>query len=196
MNVLVVSGGRLRSHDVLDAFQGLATDAVELSLVTWAAPTQTLLDAVTASVVHGDLAILTDVNDDTGERKEPTARTEAPATIAGGPPTPWNRTPAQIRAGVIRRLKPVADRLPERVRKVVWDGVVTQGQHQRSAQLWRASRRSPDVDQLATDADMIVAVDIEALRTTWWLGRRNRSAELVLGLGSAAALLNDRMAQK
>ena len=191
MKVLLISGARLRSHDLVRAFDPLLGDGFQLSLVTWGPPTQSLLDVLSGAVVHGPRAVLPDPEDEAADLDA----SDGPG--AGAPPTAGVRAPipydrARIRAGIIRRFLGATDRLPPQIGRYVPAARRLHGQRHRIKQLWKASRRHPGVDALAAAADMIVAVDIEALRTTWWLGRRYRKPELVLGVGSATALLLDR----
>ena len=67
MNVLLISGARLRSHDLVRAFDPLLGDGFQLSLVTWGPPTQSLLDVLSGAVVHGPRAVLPDPEDESQE---------------------------------------------------------------------------------------------------------------------------------
>ncbi|MFI7541122.1 glycosyltransferase family 1 protein [Actinoplanes sp. NPDC049599] len=64
----------------------------------------------------------------------------------------------------------------------------------KSRKLWLRARRDPRLHRLARAADVIVALDPNAVHTVWQLARRHRAADAVLGLPAALAAV-DRRAQ-
>ena len=64
----------------------------------------------------------------------------------------------------------------------------------KSRKLWLRARRDPRLHRLARSADVIVALDQNAVHTVWQLARRYRAADAVFGLTAALAAV-DRRAQ-
>ncbi|HEU4349344.1 MAG TPA: glycosyltransferase family 1 protein, partial [Actinoplanes sp.] len=65
---------------------------------------------------------------------------------------------------------------------------------QMSRRLWLRARNDPRVRRLAGSADVIAALDPNAVNTVWELARRHRAADAVVGLAPALAALAKRAA--
>jgi hypothetical protein len=117
----------------------------DVSYISWAAPSQALVEAVGAVIVVGG------------------ASSGPEGTRAPEPP----RSQLERR---LRQARTLARRNPSR--------------------LWAAIRRDEQAQSLAASAEMIVAVDPQAILAVWHLARRYPRPSALLTLGAAEASLS------
>jgi hypothetical protein len=150
VKALVVAGGLVFGGSaVVDGVRSLREAGYDVTYVSWAGPSQALVDAVTSVVVLGPV----------------------PAGGEGQRPGPKPRSQVQRRLGQART---VLARQPSR--------------------LWSSIRRDPDVRAAAAAADLLVAVDLQALKAVWHLARQNPRPDAVLGLPAALVSASGRRA--
>ena len=170
-NVLVVASNSLPASYFREVRQELGggPDLVIDALV-WSPPQEPVDDVVRCFELIGP--------------EEETGPDSAPSTDAWTePPTkPAVTGLAQIRAGVKRR---VLRRVPRRVRAHL---------RRRKAQaasraFWKRVRSTAAAHRLVREADLVLVVDVGAVRTGWHLARRNPDRSVVFGLPAAAVHL-------
>jgi hypothetical protein len=169
--VLLLSGaGQLASQPVLEVVHELAERQVEVHLATWAAPTSSLLAAVSSAVVWGPV----DVVPDTAAADEFTG----PADPADFTAT----TDVEVRPSrVPARLRPYqrqATRVLDRLRRVGHAG-----------RAWRRVRADDRLVTLAGTSDVIVAIETQAVLSAWHLARRFPQPEVIYGLSAARGVI-------
>lgn len=170
-NVLIVASNSLPASYFRKVRQELGggPDLVIDALV-WSPPREQVDDVVRCFELIGP-------EEESGPDSAPStdARTEPPTK----PPITGL---ARIRAGVRRW---VVRRVPRRVRA----GLRRREAQAASRTFWKRVRSTAAAHQLVREADLVLVVDVGALRTGWHLARRYPDRSVVFGLPAAAVHL-------
>lgn len=170
MRVVLVSGGnRLYPDDVVAFAKEVAAEdegSGTVDLVTWAAPTRAVRAGCRQVIVLGPVA----------EASEGGGPTPAPE-----PPT--GLSPARVRAAVGWRARKAKRFLGSKVRR----SYSLLGRDR--AKAWKRVRRDPAAMDLLRDAELVVALDAQAIRVGWEIARKQPETLSVWGLAAGRVTL-------
>jgi hypothetical protein len=165
VRIVLLSGGNVLRSDAVASFATELGDSAVVDLVTWSPPTDKV------RLACGEVVVL-------GPRETPPAPVE-PAP-KGQPPAPLTGlSPARVAAAVRWRRRRLKRAFRSRLGRT-WSLL---GRDR--ARTWRRVRRRPEAMALLDRADLVVALDGQAIRAAWTLARRRPGLAAVWGLQSA-----------
>jgi hypothetical protein len=165
VRIVVVSGGNTLPSESVVSFVSDLDQPAPVDVITWGPPSAKLRRVCDRMVVLGPLR--------SPAEPVPAGRDQVPSVPLTG------LTPARIKAAVLwrrRRAKRFARSKVARARSML-------GRDR--ARTWRRIRRSAPAMQLLAEADLVVALDSQAIRAGWAMSRRQPAVAAVLGLASA-----------
>lgn len=209
MNVVLLSAGpKIASQPVAEASLELRASGASVTLVMWAAPSRALLESVDSAAILGPLKV---------EREEPAPHTEVLGSVDAadfGDSTDTEVSPEQPDAQAVEATTAQAKAKPrgfgrERLRAALRWRLLRYRKRLRPyrrllsralrkakrhpQRTWRALRRDDSVQRMVRDADVLIAMDSQAILAAWKLSRRMPRAEVVYGLSSGSAVVKRRL---
>lgn len=202
MNVLLLSGAaKIGSKPILEVVHELSPHGVALHVAMWAPPTQELLDAQPDLVVWGPVPVqlqerhpisgstdATDFSVSTESEVDESGSPRTAAAAAGGRGSGAARLRAAYRWRVLRLRKalrpyygPLRAKATAPVRRLY------------PLRAWRRVRRDERVMAWARSADLIVAMDSQAVLAAWKLAKTLPDAEVIYGLSAGRGAVVRRL---
>jgi hypothetical protein len=164
VRIVVVSGGNKLPSESVVSFVHELGDSAAVSVVTWAPPTDRMRRVCAEVVVLGPL--------DQPPPAVPSPEPEPTEPMTGA-------SPARISAALRWRRR----RLRRFARYWAGRGWTLFGRDR--AKAWRRVRHSPRAIELVDGADLVVALDTQAIRAVWTIARRRPGVAAVWGLPAA-----------
>lgn len=182
MRVLMLSGAsHATSQAMLEVVHELVARGVEVHVAMWAPPSASLRATATSIVVWGRQQVLPDSPPQT-TFTGPVDATDSSASDAETGPhdaaTPPSRRPSRR----VQHYQKQSLRVLNRLKRV--------GQ---SGRTWRHVRRDPQLLARSAQADVIVAVDTQAVLAAWKLARRHAVPNVVYGLSAGRGVITRRL---